>query len=192
MTYKQLRQITLQKMFATQGGEELQDDVTKDYLRALPSAANEGLMLMALTGECKTKRLSFAAIKGEIVELNVLAPDYLQCASGIFKQIGDETVQAEGWHIQGNIALVPQSGNYIMYYKAKPKLIQDNTAPDEVIDITEEAAVLLPLYIASELYKDDDAGLAAGYRNEFEAGREALMGRICDADYGFTQTAGWC
>lgn len=38
-----------------------------------------------------------------------------------------------------------------------------------------EVAVLLP-YMASALYRDDDAGAAIGYRNEFEIARELLTG----------------
>ena len=32
----------------------------------------------------------------------------------------------------------------------------------------EEACIILPLYMASQLYKDDDITLATTYRNEFE------------------------
>jgi len=34
---------------------------------------------------------------------------------------------------------------------------------------------LLPLYMASQLYKDEDVGLASIYRNEFEVGREQFL-----------------
>ncbi len=34
---------------------------------------------------------------------------------------------------------------------------------------------MLPLYIASQLYKHDNAPLAVLWRNEFEAGRELLQ-----------------
>jgi len=41
--------------------------------------------------------------------------------------------------------------------------------------LDEKGAMLLPLYMASQLYKDEDAGLAAIYRNEFEVGREQFL-----------------
>ena len=41
--------------------------------------------------------------------------------------------------------------------------------------IDDTGAELLPLYIASQLYKDEDVGLAAIYRNEFEVGREQFL-----------------
>jgi hypothetical protein len=37
-----------------------------------------------------------------------------------------------------------------------------------------EVAAILPLYMASQLYKDDDNAIATVYRNEFEVAREAL------------------
>jgi len=41
--------------------------------------------------------------------------------------------------------------------------------------IDNTGAELLPLYIASQLYKDEDAGMATMYRNEFEVGREQFL-----------------
>ena len=37
-----------------------------------------------------------------------------------------------------------------------------------------EVAAILPLYMASQLYKDDDNAIATVYRNEFEVARESL------------------
>jgi len=38
-----------------------------------------------------------------------------------------------------------------------------------------KGAELLPFYMASQLYKDEDVGLATIYRNEFEVGRELFL-----------------
>ncbi len=50
------------------------------------------------------------------------------------------------------------------------------TPDDYELPLYPEVAALLPLYIASQIYKDDEIGVATQYRNEFEVGREALMG----------------
>ena len=51
----------------------------------------------------------------------------------------------------------------------------DNTTKDTYeIELPEEACVLIPLYIASQLYKDDDISQATAYRNEFEVGLQDL------------------
>ena len=62
------------------------------------------------------------------------------------------------------------------YDKASVDHVTYDTAPSTEIDLPEDACVLIPLYIASQLYKDDDISLATTYRNEFEVG-------LADLDY---------
>lgn len=57
-------------------------------------------------------------------------------------------------------------------------LITDSTDIDYRMKLNDECCVLLPLYIASELYKDDDISLATIYRNEFESGLLELTSNI--------------
>ena len=50
-----------------------------------------------------------------------------------------------------------------------------------------------PLYIASQLYKDEDLGLATLYRNEFELGLDRLTAPPPGvAGDRFVSTSGWC
>ena len=49
------------------------------------------------------------------------------------------------------------------------------TPDDYEFKLDNKGAELLPFYMASQLYKDDDVGLAAIYRNEFEVGREQYL-----------------
>lgn len=65
-------------------------------------------------------------------------------------------------------------GNYIVYYNALPKEITSETEDDYELPLDREVAVLLPLYMASQIYKDDDVSIATQYRNEFEVGFERL------------------
>ena len=67
------------------------------------------------------------------------------------------------------------TGNYV---KTTIDTIEANTADSYELDIPEDALVLLPLYMASELYKDDDISLSTQYRNEFEAGLQDLYYNI--------------
>jgi len=60
------------------------------------------------------------------------------------------------------------------YLKKELEPITSETALDEEIDLPEEACVLIPLYIASQLYKDDDISQATAYRNEFEVALQDL------------------
>lgn len=66
-------------------------------------------------------------------------------------------------------------GMYTIWYHAYPAQITIDTTDDYEIVIDPELAVLLPLYMASQLYKDDDNGIATTYRNEFEVGLDNLM-----------------
>lgn len=80
----------------------------------------------------------------------------------------------------------------IIYSRGYPKYVYENnkykqveveqlkrdTANDYVFKTYLQAVVLLPLYIASQLYKDDDISLATQYRNEFEVGVDELTNNI--------------
>lgn len=61
------------------------------------------------------------------------------------------------------------------YDKVSIKHITADSPIDEVIELPEDACVLIPLYIASQLYKDDDIAQATAYRNEFEVGLQDLI-----------------
>lgn len=64
------------------------------------------------------------------------------------------------------------------YKKTQIDSITSDTFNDEEIELPEEACVLIPLYIASQLYKDDDISQATAYRNEFEVGLQDLIYNI--------------
>ena len=64
------------------------------------------------------------------------------------------------------------------YQKAQVDKIDSDTDDDFVINYPEDACVLIPLYIASQLYKDDDMAQATAYRNEFEVGLQDLICNI--------------
>ena len=69
-----------------------------------------------------------------------------------------------------HILVLPKDkpGMYTVYYNAYPGHVSGETDDDYVMELDPEVAVLLPLYIASQLCKDDDNGIATTYRNEFE------------------------
>ena len=64
------------------------------------------------------------------------------------------------------------------YKKVELQKIDKNTSDDTVINLPDDACVLMPLYIASQLYKDDDISQATTYRNEFEVGLQDLYMNI--------------
>ena len=64
------------------------------------------------------------------------------------------------------------------YDKTSVTHVDIDTAIEYKIELPESACVLIPLYIASQLYKDDDISQATAYRNEFEVGLQDLLVEI--------------
>lgn len=64
------------------------------------------------------------------------------------------------------------------YTQKQPDIITSLTKNEYRMKLSNECCVLLPLYIASELYKDDDISLSTIYRNEFETGLLELQNNI--------------
>lgn len=129
--------------------------------------------------------------------LKDLAPDfYMLNSTDIYYEGNDNpyTQTQEFWQ-EGNKVLVlnrEQIGNYTVYYKAYPEQITSLTDEDYELPIDEEVAVLLPLYMASQLYKDDDNGIATSYRNEFEVAFERLKNKANTPSAGeFISKSGW-
>lgn len=70
------------------------------------------------------------------------------------------------------------SAQFDIFYEAYPTLIDDTTGDDTVLDdengLPAEALLLAPLYIAGQLYADENSGLATSYRNQYSVRRAEL------------------
>lgn len=120
---------------------------------------------------------------GEMVKYDLAeeVDDFFQLAPQdiIFEGSSQDSryIQTSSFFQEGNSIFVIErklAGNYTIYYKAYPGTITQDTADDYELPLDPEVAVLLPLYMASQLYKDDSLALATTYRNEFEVGRSEL------------------
>lgn len=176
MTWGDIQLSVLHKLFVSDGQTVLVNDSTSPYIAAMPLAANEGLMLLAACGKYIPKTIETKTSEGVTdLSLKELAENFLS--------LRENEVFLNGRHtdsytlIGGERMLLYGIGKWIIGYNAYPQKITQATDKDYVLDVPEDAAVLLPLYIAAELYKDEDPQTAAIYRNEFEAGREALLYR---------------
>lgn len=126
------------------------------------------------------------------------APDYYQLDnSQIYYEggMGSQYIQTSDYFQEGNKVLVlprSENGNYTIYYKAYPEQITDKTANDYILPIDDEVAPLIPLYMASQLYKDDDNAIATTYRNEFEVAFERLSQKTnTPVLESFNSKSGW-
>lgn len=176
MTWGDIQLSVLHKLFVSDGQTILVNDSTSPYIAAMPLTANEGLMLLAACGKYIPKTIETETAEGVTdLSLKELAENFLSLRENDVFLNGRHT---DGYTlIGGERMLLYGIGKWIIGYNAYPQKITQATDKDYVLDVPEDAAVLLPLYIAAELYKDEDPQTAAIYRNEFEAGREALLYR---------------
>ena len=89
----------------------------------------------------------------------------------------DEYLQtSEFWQEGTSTLILPRDheGSYTVYYRAYPTEINTMTEDTYELPLDPEVLAILPLYMASQLYKDDDNGIATSYRNEFEVAFERL------------------
>jgi len=125
-------------------------------------------------------------------ELSTLVSDFYKIKEITYK---GESYQnsAEHYH-EGDSLLIldgTMSGQWTVYYYAYPQQITSATTGATVISLAPEVAVLLPLYMASQLYKEDDISLATQWRNEFEVARELLNPFTEPGNPVFLNTMGW-
>lgn len=117
-------------------------------------------------------------------DISTLVADFYQLAeNSVFFEGGSNEqryIQSTEYFQEGNnIFVIDRNipGNYTIYYKAYPGEITSLTADTYIFPLDPEVAVLIPSFMASMLYKDDDASTAATYRNEFEVGFSRLSQR---------------
>lgn len=130
-------------------------------------------------------------------DMTELAPDfYMIDPQGIYYEGAyQKYLQTSDFYQEGTKTLVldrDMIGNFTIYYRAYPVEFTSATDDTYELPIDPEVYVLLPLYMASQLYKDDDNGIATSYRNEFEVGFDRLVNSANLAAYEeFTSESGW-
>jgi len=132
---------------------------------------------------------------------------YLPDVFESFYQLSENDLYYEGANGKGYVAadeyyqeadktlVIPraEAGIYTVYYKAYPEQITQTTEDDYVLELDPEVAAILPLYMASQLYKDDDNAIATVYRNEFEVAFDRLSQKAkIQRKEEFTSESGWC
>lgn len=130
-------------------------------------------------------------------DMTELAEDfYMIDPQGIFYEGAyQQYLQTSDFYQEGTKTLVLDRnmvGSFTVYYRAYPVEITKDTEDSYELPIDPEVYVLLPLYMASQLYKDDDNGIATMYRNEFETGFERLVNSAnINAYEQWTSETGW-
>ena len=132
------------------------------------------------------------------IKMDEAVNDFYQIAPAELYDLGvsgDQYIVAEKYFQEADKTLVIERnrpGIYVIHYRAYPQHITLETPDTEELSLDPEVAALIPLYMASQLYKDDDNSIATVYRNEFEVGREALsQGALIPKKEKFIPSSGW-
>lgn len=176
------------------------DNKYKWYLNAMPQAANEAIYEIIKRGKKHTKRYEFdieddgTTNEPLILDLKTDVPDFYRVAKLYYQKPSgyQELINNTDYQMLNNYELALNGnkyGSYLLEYQNYPTKITNETLDTEEIELEKETAALIPLYIASQLYKDDDIAIATTYRNEFEAAVENTF-KIID-DLKFVSKTGW-
>lgn len=220
MTWGELKLAALQRIFSNDGVSLNKDDSNEEYLNAMPAVANEALtiltgvgiplervLLVEVTGEVTAPELSEGTLRLPLtaggvarIRMRETAADYRALSAG---NIYQETAAggygpAEEWSVEGLDTLVLPVGEemtYTVYYRAYPPKLSSGTPDDTDLGLPREAAELAPLYIGSQLYREDDIQMSTQMRNEFEDGLLKLQQAIAERPAGGSgrvkNTSGW-
>lgn len=135
----------------------------KTYLFAMPQACNEAINYIVSRLGSNEKLYTLEKEDNEFYDLSQKITDF-KMIKAIYSDI------PLSWRIiNKNIVYIDFSSNdkVTISYEVKPTVINNSTEKEHSIEIATEYANLIPLYIAGELYKDDDLTLATMYMNEF-------------------------
>lgn len=183
MTWEELKIATLQKMFASSATTLETNSTTTPYLNCMPQVANEGLQLLATAGKfiVKSKDITQDGTDIGLVkkhDFSTLVADFYSFGGNkVYLNDGEEYKETTDYKIEGKTLFVLDSdaiGTWTVYYNAYPQTITSATIGTTVLALDSELTAILPLYMASQLYKDDDVSLATQWRNEFEVARSLL------------------
>lgn len=127
-------------------------------------------------GEIKLSALKKMFAKDEVINVSDLDKLAIDDDTKVYLngmvETGNEAINRILPYYENNFSYSKDEDKYVI--KGKYRLTE-STANNEELPFANEACVLIPLYIASQLYKDDDVAQATQYRNEFEIGLQELQ-----------------
>lgn len=165
MTWGEIQIESLKKMFLNNDDlsiEKLEDykenKKYKTYLFSMKQACNEAIRYISnLIPNIKSYELE---VKKERYDLSEVIKDFNSM---------DSIITNKKWYMETDsiLNIDKEAGTILVYYEATPLLIDNTTSNDTKLDINKDCVQYIPLYIAGELYKDDDLTLSTVYMNEF-------------------------
>lgn len=197
MTWKEIKVAAFQKMGSSENGSvDFNADENRDALAAMPQACNEALQYVCDTAKPYRKHVTVTVTAGaRTMLISDIVQDYAHMgAMEVYRMTDGVPEETECTIMADKYISFYSDGTFEWWYDAKPEPVTDNTADSYEFPYDPDVCVILPLYIASEVNKnDDDEGLCTTYRNEFEVAVDALRKRIAGQQTGaFYSLTGWC
>lgn len=183
MKWNDIKLATLQKMFSAEGNNIPSDDSTRDYLAGMPYTANEGLLMMCTDKRHIVKSVDIDSGMCETIggfhrcSMKSLTGDFYGFTGEVYYTEGADRWRTQAYRTEAqDVMILPGTfaGVFSVYYNAYPETITASTEDDYELTAPPEVQALLPLYMASQLYKEDDNGIATSLRNEFEVAYDRL------------------
>lgn len=200
MKWKDVKLATLQKMFSAEGNNIPSDDSTRDYLAGMPYAANECLQMICTNKKHIVKSVNLDSTMGASIgafrsyTMSELVQDFFEFAGEVYYTEGTSHERTQVYVTESkDVILLPVNFNgiFTVYYHAYPEEITSETEDEYEIPVTPDVVAILPLYMASQLYKEDDNGIATSLRNEFEVAYERLSQDNSMCRYEPADESGW-
>ena len=132
--------------------------------------------------------------KNRKFDLKQLTDDFFRLATQDVVVEGPEYGRYVDYFWEGDSTLVLPGltqAVYKVHYYAYPQEITQDTPDDTVMALDPEVANLLPVYIASELYEDDDESKAYYFRQQYEEAKQRLIPTIRQGKTEFEDVWGW-
>lgn len=218
MTWGEVQIISLQKMFLNDVvlseaslATYRADDDYKLYLSNMIPACNEAIQLIASV--TKPIIATYEITQEEVVfgddgytptqqyDLNTLTDDnFIKIINVVYSYFDEDTGEYITDHnttdykmwgdhtLQLNTNLI---GTWVVYYEKKPTKITSSTLDSFEMEFDDNVNVLIPMYVTSQVYKNDNNSKSVMYRNEFESGLDRLDQDLLDNEQEFENLSGW-
>lgn len=199
MTWGECKAAALRKMFGSDGGRiDYSEPGNADYIAAMPAAANEAMERIVSTAGRPLRKSADIDMEEDVRYLDMSEQvgdfrafgEYLE----VYLVVGSGLAALDAAAIGQSVLQLPKgvSGTVRVFYDAVPEHITEYTNDAEELPLSDDCNVLIPLYLAGELYKDDDIGMATAYMNEFESRLSSLPATESGVRGGsFTSVTGW-
>ena len=130
----------------------------------MPQACNEAIRYIASRLGTTADKYTLEYSGDDTFDLSDYIPDMRKihniiCPFGVsYKMLTPNVIQFDNW----------TSGDVNIYYETEVDEIKSTSAATKRIEcLKDEYTAIIPLYIAGELYKDDDLSMSTMYMNEF-------------------------